>query len=58
MGIVVYSLLWVMQDIYYQPYHELPRTPTQRALNLNPSKLPLRNAHATLQRRSATIMSA
>ena len=21
MGIVVYSLLWVMQDVYHQPYH-------------------------------------
>ena len=21
MGIMVYSLLWVMQDLYYQPYH-------------------------------------
>ena len=23
MGIVVYSLLWVMQDLYHQPYQEL-----------------------------------
>ena len=22
MGIVVYSLLWVMQDLYHQPYFE------------------------------------
>ena len=21
MGIMVYSLLWVMQDLYHQPYH-------------------------------------
>ena len=20
--VMVYSLLWVMQDLYYQPYHE------------------------------------
>ena len=24
MGIMVYSLLWVMQDLYHQPYWEEP----------------------------------
>ena len=23
MGIIVYSLLWVMQDLYHQPFHRL-----------------------------------
>ena len=27
MGIMVYSLLWVMQDVYHQPYDE--QSPTQ-----------------------------
>ena len=22
MGVMVYSLLWVMQDLYHQPYHQ------------------------------------
>ena len=29
MGIMVYSLFWVMQDLYHQPYpdHKLPELP-------------------------------
>ena len=25
MGIMVYSLLWVMQDLYHQPYWQMPK---------------------------------
>ena len=25
MGVMVYSLFWVLQDLYHQPYHEKPR---------------------------------
>ena len=27
MGIMVYSLLWAMQDLYHQPYRSLLRGP-------------------------------
>ena len=32
MGIMIYSLLWVMQDLYYQPYRLAPY-PTKTLLN-------------------------
>ena len=28
MGIMVYSLLWVMQDLYHQPYHSITLIPS------------------------------
>ena len=42
MGIMVYSLIWVVQDLYHQPYHmqvglehyKLGTAPTQSQLNI------------------------
>ena len=32
MGVMVYSLLWVMQDLYHQPYLQRPLSPVARLM--------------------------